>query len=239
MPFTYLVRFRLTGQIYYGYRGRKGCSPDDLWTSYFTSSRIVAGLIREHGPDAFDVEVRRTFRTADAARKCERRVLLRFDARSNPCWLNQTNGGKGFSLKAHTLESRRKISESRTGIAFSDEHRRKIGLASRGRVIADETKERISAALSGRVVSEETRDKLRITASRRQHSAETRAKIGRAGRGRTLSQQALERRPSSKRCVAEGVEYRSLSEAAKALGTSVSGVRYRIDAGRSGYHFLD
>lgn len=96
IPFTYLLRFKPTGQLYYGSRYGAGVHPSTLWTSYFTSSGVIADLIKEHGADAFEVEIRSTFETAEQAIKCENRVLRKFDAKRNPNWLNGTNGALNF-----------------------------------------------------------------------------------------------------------------------------------------------
>ena len=37
-PFTYLIKHKTSGKVYYGVRYAKKCSPIDLWTTYFTSS---------------------------------------------------------------------------------------------------------------------------------------------------------------------------------------------------------
>ena len=237
IPFTYTVRFKPTGQYYYGYRGRKGCDPSDLWTTYFTSSKIVAELIRIHGYQSFEPQVRKIFSTAIDAQQWERKILRRLDARNNKSMLNQSNGGRGFRLVSHSEETRQKISKSRTGIKFSDEHKKNIGNAARGRITSAETKEKLSMALRGKVVSQETKNKLSVTASNRKHTAETKHKLSVIQKGKKLSRETLERRPSNRKCIIHGVEYISISEASRLLGIVDGTITYRLKIGKEGYKY--
>lgn len=56
-PFTYCITFILTGQRYYGSRYANNkttvAHPDQLWTTYFTSSKVIKSLIKEHGKESF------------------------------------------------------------------------------------------------------------------------------------------------------------------------------------------
>lgn len=145
-PFTYLVTFLPTGQRYYGVRTKKGCQPSDLWTSYFTSSKIVRQLIKQHGKDAFTFEIRRTFATKEQAILWEHRVLRRIDAARNPRYLNKNNGDRKFfgggvpiGFK-HTEDARRRMSINSSGPknpnwgkVFSEETRRKLSEAKKGK----------------------------------------------------------------------------------------------------------
>jgi hypothetical protein len=48
IPFTYLLKHIPTKKYYYGVKLKKGCHPNDLWTKYFTSSKIVKSLIKKY-----------------------------------------------------------------------------------------------------------------------------------------------------------------------------------------------
>lgn len=162
-PFTYLVKFKPTGQVYYGSRTKKGCQPSDLWTSYFTSSKTVRQLIEQHGKDAFEVEIRRTFATKEQAILWEHRVLRKVDAARNPKYLNKNNGDRKFYGsttmlgKKHSEDARRRMSVNSSGPknpnwgkTFSEETRRKLSESHKGLRHTEESRKRMSAAQSGK-----------------------------------------------------------------------------------------
>ena len=107
-PFTYCITFIPTGQRYYGSRyannKKEMAHPSQLWTTYFTSSKIIFDLIEEHGKDAFIFEVRKTFITAEQARSWETKFLTRIDAAKHPEWLNGHNGGKNFHSTPESVQ---------------------------------------------------------------------------------------------------------------------------------------
>ena len=96
-PFTYIIKFKPTNQWYYGVRWARGCSPNDLWTTYFTSSRHIKALIKEHGLEAFHARVSKIFKTKEEATNHERRFLFRVKAASNGAFINKRNNMPEFS----------------------------------------------------------------------------------------------------------------------------------------------
>lgn len=60
----------------------------------------------------------------------------------------------------HSEESRRRISESRTGAVLSDEHKQLLSQIRKGRPKSEEHKRKIAESLKGHVVSEDARKKL-------------------------------------------------------------------------------
>jgi hypothetical protein len=145
-PYTYLITFLPTGQRYYGVRTKRGCHPTDLWNSYYTSSKEVRQLIKQHGCGSFTTEIRRTFRTREQAIAWEHRVLRRLDAACNPQYLNRNNGDRKFygggvpvGFK-HTEDAKQRMSINSSGSknpnwggkAFTGETRRKLSEARKG-----------------------------------------------------------------------------------------------------------
>ena len=124
--FTYYVYHKPTKKKYYGVRYRKGCHPNELWTTYFTSSKLVKTLIKEYGVNSFDVEIRKIFSTAAAAKSWESKVHRRLKVNLREDWLNQHVQGERFYCSGHSIETRNKIRQKMTGRVLSDEHRQRI-----------------------------------------------------------------------------------------------------------------
>lgn len=166
-PYTYLIKHRPTGKVYYGFRSANKVEPhEDLWKQYFTSSPKVQQLINETGVDSFDVTIRRIFKTKEQAINWEAKVLRRCKVLTDERWLNQNVAGYIMP----TEESNRKISEFHKGKPKTEKHKEKIRQSNLGKKRAprsNEYKVKMSAAKSGinnprynANVSEETRRKI-------------------------------------------------------------------------------
>lgn len=158
MPYTYYIFHIPTNQHYYGARWAKNCHPDDFWVDYFTSSKTVKDLIEIYGIDSFKTEIRRTFKTAKAAKLWEHKVLKKIKAVERNDWLNKANGqppicnysrlgqGKGRKLSQTHKD---KISNGNMGKLKgrqqTDEHIKKAALTRVGRIHSNETKKKMSA----------------------------------------------------------------------------------------------
>lgn len=182
IPYTYVVKFKPTGQLYYGvsfgHNRHKVANPAQLWVTYFTSSNIVRSLIREHGQTAFEYQVRRTFSTKEQALAWENKVLRRLNAAASADWLNRSNGGRSFYIDETT---RQKMSEARKGKPSPK----------KGKPISAEQKAKISAGRKGLKVGIEHNQarSARMTGEGnhmhgKKQSPETRAQIAEAARRR-------------------------------------------------------
>jgi hypothetical protein len=106
MSYTYLIGWSKQGKYYYGARWAKNCSEEDLWKTYFTSSKHVKEFRALFGePDI--VEVRKTFTDPNVCKIYEQRVLKRLNVLNNKKWLNRSINGRflphGKQTEAHTL----------------------------------------------------------------------------------------------------------------------------------------
>jgi len=72
-------------------RYAKGCCPAELWVDYFTSSAVIHRLLEIYGQHAFEVEVRRTFTTAQQACAWEAKVITRAKLVTDARFLNKHN----------------------------------------------------------------------------------------------------------------------------------------------------
>lgn len=168
IPFTYLLTHKPTGKMYYGVRYKKGCSPDDLWKKYFSSSKKVKKLIEEYGIDSFEYSIRKIFLSSLDARNWETKVLTRLKVCQNDKWLNENYGNHYPSTLGKQMpeERKRKIGEAQKGVlnhmwgkTHTEDARLKISIASRGRKHSEESKHKMSIAKKGVPISP---DKKRI-----------------------------------------------------------------------------
>lgn len=91
VPYTYLIGWSKTNMYYYGVRYAAYCHPNDLWKSYFTSSKHVKNYRDINGePDI--IQVRKTFIDPDKARLWEEKVLKKINASHRDDFLNKANG---------------------------------------------------------------------------------------------------------------------------------------------------
>ena len=147
-PFVYLLKFKPTGQLYYGSRTKKNCQITDLWTTYFSSSKVIKDLIKEFGKDAFEYEIRKTFETKEEAISYEHRILKRINAKKNPMFLNRNNGGKSFIGNQY-------------GARASDETRQKMSNSALGRVKTPECRHKLAVCRLGKELPEHIRATMR------------------------------------------------------------------------------
>ena len=87
IPYTYLIGWSKFNKWYYGVRYAIGCTPNDLWVDYKTSSKYVHEFTKLHGdPDI--IQIRKTFNNIESARKWEETVLIRMKVIKEDKWLN-------------------------------------------------------------------------------------------------------------------------------------------------------
>jgi hypothetical protein len=179
-PYTYLIGWSTHNKWYYGVRYSQNCNPQDLWKSYFTSSKHVKRFRREFGePDV--IQVRRIFNTKNDAILWEERVLQKLNVRNNENWLNRNDCCAPPIMKGeehplynigHTDETKQKISEKNKGKLKgrkkTEEHRRKISEArKRNWQNNDELKKRISAKMLGNDYGKSNKGKIPSIESRK------------------------------------------------------------------------
>jgi hypothetical protein len=55
-PYYYVIRHKPSGKLYAGSQYGKNSDPNNLWETYFTSSKLVKELIEKDGVDSFEIE---------------------------------------------------------------------------------------------------------------------------------------------------------------------------------------
>lgn len=162
-PYTYLIGWSKLNYWYYGCEYKKTAHPDNLWTTYFTSSEIVKEMRIWHGePD--HIEVRMTFDTAANARAWEDKVIRRLGAVFSDKWLNRANGGKEFCNDSPQTRERMRLAKlGKKGAKRSELTKQKMRKAALGRKFSEEHKQKLCEARRKRApVSLETKEKMRL-----------------------------------------------------------------------------
>jgi len=214
-PYTYLIRHRPTGKVYYGFRAANKVDPaDDLWKHYFTSSPGVQKLIEDTGADSFDTEIRRVFENKEQAVAWETRVLTRCKVLHDNRWINQNVAG----YIVPTEESRKKISDYHKDKPKSEEHKQNLSKSQKGkskkstayqtseyRALMSTLKSGSGNGRYGKEVSEETRRKISEAKKGKQvaHNKgvpmtdEQKQKLSERMKGRKVDPEVLARRVAS------------------------------------------
>ena len=108
MPYTYRISWTEHDVHYYGVRLTPNSHPeDDLWNSYFTSSKYV-NQFRDNFGEPDIIEIRRVFDNKEDAVQWEQKVLCRLKVRINSRWINRYDtsykgslGPKGPQSESH------------------------------------------------------------------------------------------------------------------------------------------
>lgn len=217
-PYTYFIKHIPTGLCYYGVRYAKECHPNDLWTTYFTSSHRVRALIEEYGKDSFLYEIRRTFEDAVAARNWERRVLTRLNVLNKSWWMNRNIAG----ALIWTDDLRKQVSDKMRGREKSPETKEKLRRCFKGKPLSLDHRKKLSVAKRGRVLThlmtEEVREKRRLRMVGRRPEAAIAAMIKKVTDGDQI--------------------YASATDCARQHGLHVETVYRRIKRGYRGWAYL-
>lgn len=102
-PYAYRIAWSSLNKYYYGIRYGKHVHPDDLFKTYFTSSKEVKTLVKRFGaPDI--IEIRKIFSCVIKCQKHEARILnlIKFD----PKYLNKpasSNFKNAYALNKNTV----------------------------------------------------------------------------------------------------------------------------------------
>lgn len=144
-PYTYLLKFKPTGQVYYGVRTKNvklGLTPfQDFMFNYTTSSEQINKLIKEYGIESFEYEIRRTFDTIPQADYWEQTVLRRCCVVNDPRWINLNAAGRKSpgpdglerirkaNSKPKSEETKRKMSAAQKGVPKSEKAKENMRIA--------------------------------------------------------------------------------------------------------------
>ena len=155
-PYTYLVKHKATGKVYYGSRCQNYTKfnrtpAEDFWNYYTTSSENINNIIATEGKDAFEYEIRRTFESVEDMANWETRVLTRSRVlERQDRWMNGNVAGK----KILTEAGAKTISATHKDKPKSEEHKKNLSVSQKGKpknyVQTDEHRRKNSEANSGK-----------------------------------------------------------------------------------------
>jgi hypothetical protein len=112
-PYVYWIEDTWTGLHYIGKRVAEGCHPDDLLTTYFTSSNYVKPLAKAN-PERFVILYTQIVDSKEKAGEVEEGLQRWTNCHRRPdAYYNKNIAGKEFGN--HSLETRTKISRSKKG----------------------------------------------------------------------------------------------------------------------------
>jgi len=109
-PYVYLIGWTKLDKWYYGcsYGKTKTAHPSQLWTTYFTSSKIVKNFRKVYGePDV--VKIRKTFQTAEQTQLWEAKVIHKMYMVDDIKFLNQRDMSGNFHNKGGYKHSKASI----------------------------------------------------------------------------------------------------------------------------------
>lgn len=153
-PYVYLIGWTSENKWYYGVRFGKNVHPDDLWKTYFTSSKHVKSFRKSHGePDV--ISIRKTFDSIESARSYEDKVIRRLGCVMDDKWLNLCHSAAIHPDRAG--HSKGKSYEEMYGHEKANELKLSRSKSSRGRPVSAETKDKISKKRKGQIRSDDAK----------------------------------------------------------------------------------
>jgi len=183
-PFVYVIKHISSGKRYCGVKFSKGCSPSDMLTTYFTSSKIIKQMISDG--EEFIIDIIIVCDSKDDAIELEEFILTEANAHLSDEWFNQAIGKainpdtvKVTCLAKYGVDNWMK-SENAKGLGFkqgntygcfnrTDETKLRMSEAFKGRIFSNEHKEKIRQNRLGTKMSEEVRNKMSENRTRGKH----------------------------------------------------------------------
>lgn len=98
--YTYLLGWTKLNKYYYGVRYAKNAKPEDLWVTYFTSSKYVKEFRMKYGEPNI-IQIRKVFSEKKKAMLWEQKVLKKMNAVFDEKWLNKTDN---IAIDYHSMK---------------------------------------------------------------------------------------------------------------------------------------
>lgn len=210
-PYTYLIGWTNQRMFYYGVQWKRDCSPSNLWSSYFTSSKHVKAFRALYGePDI--ISIRKTFSSSSEARTYESKVLKRMRCGSRADFLNVTEQPCPSFRRKHSEETKAKMRTSAQRLPRSDEVKAKISAGNKGKPKSAESIIKMRKSLTGRTHTKEAKANMAASRIGLKLSAAHRAKISASNTGGNHHH--------AKPCIFDGQYFECLKDASDFAGLS-------------------
>lgn len=148
IPYTYLLGWTKTNMWYYGVRYREKANPNELWNTYFTSSKHVKKY-REIFGDPDVIQIRKVFDSKQKALLWENKVLRRLKVVKKTYFLNRTDNKAICPERSRYGASKKKSEKMKNKLKkYYEEH----GGHNKGKKASSETKEKMSASRTGLII---------------------------------------------------------------------------------------
>ena len=117
IPYFYIIRNKNTGVKYVGVKWAQNANPNNLWKKYFTSSKVVAQIIEDNGPDIFEIiHVISQDDLGESVYDYETDFLLTYSCTKSSDWYNISNNMGDLDVSSEEAKaSLRKTNTSRHG----------------------------------------------------------------------------------------------------------------------------
>jgi len=125
IPYVYFIKHIPTGLKYIGAeygKSKKIANPDNLWTTYFTSSKLVKKLIGEYGANSFKIKILKQFDNPTDALMFEQKLLIISRAKSKYINICKSVGFDLRTCSAAGSVGGNIVKNRKIGI-FNEEHR--------------------------------------------------------------------------------------------------------------------
>lgn len=157
-----LLKGSLTGHYYYGKH-----RTNNLNDGYAGSGRVIKSYYKKYSKIegiTYVKSILQFYNTLEELNIAEE-ILIGDKYNTDPLCLNLIPGGTGKGRNKgykHSIETKRKMSDAKKGIVFSEKHRKNISNSKKGisHKLSEETKQKISESHKGLVLSEETKKKI-------------------------------------------------------------------------------
>lgn len=145
----------------------------------------------KYGLENFDFQVLEECQEEELNQK-EKDYIAKYNTTDKEIGYNQTTGGDHYKVINKTPmseETKKKISEKRKGMRFSEEHKKNLCIARNKRpLMSEETKRKISEKNKGRTLSEEQKQKISKANKGKKRTEEQKLEISLRRKGKTYEE---------------------------------------------------